>query len=108
MLNQFDRGRNCIMVAGARPKIDEFSQAMHKGIVRAAASTDSVIISNGLKLLPNQIPKNVSAIGVAAEAQIKHTILMEKSEEMYKNENNSKASWGTITSSELAGPNCMH
>lgn len=96
------------MIAGARPKIDDWSAAIHKGLVRAAASTDSVIISSGLRLLPAQIPKNVHAIGVAAEAQIKHTILMEKSDEMFKNENNSKASWGTITSTELSGPNCMH
>lgn len=91
LLNYFDRGRNTILISGARPKIDDWSASLFKGIVRAAASTDSVILSNGLGMLPQQVPKNVQAIGIAAEAQVRCNIITEKTDEMVKRENNPKA-----------------
>lgn len=76
-----------MLISGLRPKQDKWTQELMKGVVRAAASTDSVLITNGLKLLPSSLPKNVQAVGMASEAQVKVNVVAEKSADMVSKEN---------------------
>jgi len=87
VMNHFDRGRNTILIAGLRPKQDKWTQEAMKGVVRAAASTDSVLLTNGLKLLPASLPKNVQAVGIASETQVKVTTVAEKSDDIIGKDN---------------------
>lgn len=106
VINHFDRGRNTILVSGLRPKQDKWTQECMKGLVRAAASTDSVLLTNGLKLLPPSLPKNVQAVGIASEQQVKVTTVAEKSDDI-ASKDNSKGSAGTLMSVDLASPHCL-